>query len=460
MKHYSEHILELFVCNSSEVEQEREAISRHLETCLGCRSLVEELKEFYVRAVDSQKLISAQAEDSTSLVMEARIGRRDISASYVSNSIPARLVRFAKKQPVTSSLFTLGFIVLGWYSIYSIQKKNESNPWYYEYNVKNNSLMVFDKNDTKLWEKRIKENVASILDFSASSIIYRTLTADIDNDGRKEVISILNFAFDETQSTKVRVFDGKGNAINTFTIPFQQIQYKAKQYGTEFYPTSIIFGGNSKRTLFVSNNNGRSPTVIIRYDEKGNILGSYWHYGQGTINFLDVDHDGHDELILNGINDTEDETDRSFAVTIILDPDKIVGTCESSATKGFGFSSSAAELYYIRYPIPDIIQQTVFNMGATNSTNKNDKLLRVLNRANFDQSSVAIEYFFDSTFAVKDVKFDSGMLIKHNQLFNEGKLKQPINEQYIKSLKEAVLYWNGSHWSTKPTSVLGQMSLQ
>ncbi len=461
MNHYSEHIIELFIRNSIEVEPDREAILRHLKACAGCRELAQEIHDFYIQAEDAKKLLVGQSDESTSLVMEAHIEKRHIFSVYIPNSFPVRLVRFVKKKPITSSIFVLGFIALCFISINTIQKRFEANPAYYEYNIKNNSLVVFDKNDTKLWEKRIKEDAASINDFAASSILYRTLTADVDNDGKKEIVSILSFASDEKQSTKARLFDGKGNNINTYNIPFQKIQYKSKLYETEFYPSCVVFGGNKKQSLFVSNNNGRSPSVVVRYDGKGNILGTYWHYGQTLMIFFDVNHDGHDELILNGINDTEDETNGSFATTIILDPDKVVGNCESSATRGFGFPSSNAELCYIRYPNPEIVKQLECNLGASNSTNnKGDKLFRVLNRANFEQSSIAIEYFIDSTFTVKDVKFDAGMLIKHSQLYKEGKLMHPVNDEYIKSLKEAVLYWNGSTWVNTPAKIIGQLSLK
>jgi hypothetical protein len=462
MNHYSEHILELYVRNSSEVESEKEAISQHLQTCAGCRDLVREMQEFYARTEDSKKLLAEQAEDSSSLMMEPHIGRRKISISYVPNSLPARFIRFVKKRPVTSSMFTVGFIVLGLYSINMIPKKNGSNPWYYEYNSSNNSVVVYDRNDIKLWEKRLKEDVAAIENVERTSNFHQTLAADIDHDGKNEVVILPALSIDGFTLPSLKIFDEKGILKDKSTFPFQKVQYKTKQYETEFIPMCVLFGGNKQKNLFVSFQNGRSPSVIVRYDENGNILGTYWHYGQlPNMMFFDANHDGIDELILNGINDTEDETARSYAVTVVLDPDRIIGNSESSATKGFGFVSSDAEEHYIRYPNPEIILRSTVNLFAKNELYKEgDKVFRVLTEAIVKEAEVAIEYYFDSLMAVTDAKFAGQTLIQHNQLYKEGKLKQPINEQYIKSLKESVLYWNGSQWLNKPVKHFEQLSIK
>ncbi len=460
MSHYNEHILELYVRNSTDVQKHRAEIEQHLAECNSCRELVQEIREFYTLAEDSKKLLSDSTINSGSVSIEPHIGKYTVSGSYISNSFPARLVRFAKQRPITSSLFTFGFIVISYFSLNSIISSNDRNPLNYKYNEKNNSLIILDKYDSLLWEKKIQEDASSLIDVLATTVIYRTVIADIDHDGINDITTILRFISDEVATPQIRVLDGNGKTKNTFSIPFHKIQYKTKHYQTNFFPSSLEFGGNTGNTLFASANNGRSPTVILRYDGSGNLLGSYWHFGHLTVLLFDADLDGNVELILNGINDTEDETKRSFACTIILDPEKIVGNCESSATPGFGLPVSEAELYYIRYSIPEVLNYSISNLVAVNSTNKDEKYVRVLNRARLEHSAIAIEYFFDSTFTVKDVKFDTGMLITHNQLYKEGKLKNPMNEQYIKSLKDAVMYWDGSNWVNKPTRINRQISLQ
>jgi len=46
MKHYSEHVLHLYVLGAPEVSKSRGAINAHLEKCKGCRSLVERIEGF------------------------------------------------------------------------------------------------------------------------------------------------------------------------------------------------------------------------------------------------------------------------------------------------------------------------------------------------------------------------------------------------------------------------------
>lgn len=462
MKHHSEHILDLYVRHSDQISDERNEIEKHLSHCAGCRAVADDLREFYLLAENSRKQIASHTEPDDALIVQPQYTRsRPLKKVQIPNSISVRLWSFVRRRPVTSSMFMLGFVALCFISINTIQKKFEANPWYYDYSVSNNSVEVFDKNDVKLWEKRVDGVVVSLKDLEKAYSFYRTLIADIDNNGRNEVIILSSLTADSTTSFKPKVFDGRGSLVNTYTIPFQKIQFKSKQYETEFMASSVVFGGNKQKNVFVVYENGRSPVIIVRYDEHGNILGTYWHYGQIiSMIFFDVDLDGNDELILSGINDTEDETKRSFATTIIIDPDRMIQNREGSATKGFGYPSSDAELYYIRFPNPEIMQLTTTNLMATNSNKNVDKYLRVLNRSYSEQLSVAVEYFFDSTLTVNEVKFDSQTLNYHKQLYKEGKLTQPINDDYIKSLKEAVQYWNGAHWVNKPTRIGANISLK
>jgi hypothetical protein len=454
MEHFSEHMLELYARNSDGVQNRRAEIEQHLAECFSCRELVLELQAFYDQTDKSKKMLAAQPEESSSLVMEAHIRKREVSSVYVSHSLPARIIRFVKKQPVASSMVTLGLIVLGLYSFNTVQKKGEENPVSYQYNTESNCIAVYNKNDVKLWEKRLRIGVGPVIEMEKGYSLNRTVIADIDQDGLNEVIILSTLATEEPSFSKVKIFDAQGKIKKEIQPPFQTIRYISKKYDTEYNPSTVLFGGNQQKNFYISYENGRSPSIIARYDGQGKIVGTFKHFGQlSGMLFYDVDHDGKNELILNGINDTEDETKRSFAVTVILDPDKITGDCESSATKGFGLPSSSAELYYIRYPIPEIIQQSTINLIAKNTFSKGDKEFRVLCEGVVDKTSVAIEYFFDSTLAVRDVKFASQTLTHHNLLYKQGKLSQPITEQYIRSLKEAVLFWDGATWGKKPVRI-------
>ncbi len=49
MKHYTEHILELFYLKSKSVSLNREEIEEHLTNCAGCTDLFNQIADFYKR---------------------------------------------------------------------------------------------------------------------------------------------------------------------------------------------------------------------------------------------------------------------------------------------------------------------------------------------------------------------------------------------------------------------------
>jgi hypothetical protein len=71
------------------------------------------------------------------------------------------------------------------------------------------------------------------------------------------------------------------------------------------------------------------------------------------IEAMDVDHDGKEELIFLGMNDTP-FPDITYGVMAVLDPSKIIGDTESKASLGFGFPAAECERYYLRFPRSDV----------------------------------------------------------------------------------------------------------
>ncbi len=457
MNHFPEHILELYVRSSPEVAGQLAAIEQHCAECFSCREMVREMREFYHAAEATTKLLDAAGAESNALVMEAQIRNRPLPQAYVSQSLPVRMVRFVRRRPATSSFFGAVFLMLGYLSFSEFTRSEKEHPEYIQYNEQNNSVQVFDKKDNKLWERRLNAGVKEIINDNTPSN-QKITVFDLNHDGANEVIIIPPVMNDPNLKGKAKLFNTVGDWTGDISIPFREIQFNAKKYNGDFYP--FVMGvDRGKRNLFISFSNGRSPTIISRYATDGTLVGTYWHFGHlASIICFDVDQDGKEELVLSGLNDTEDETKRSFAATIILDPEKIIGNTESSATPGFGLPTSSAELRYIRYPIPEMFLNIPDNFVAKNSVYLGEKNLRVLTDVHFGDLLIAMEYFYDSTMSVTDVKFNSQTLYYYSTQYKQGKLKQPINDEYTRSLVRSVLYWEGKEWKNDPSSILASVS--
>ena len=458
MNHFPEHILELYVRSSPEVAGQQTAIEQHCAECFSCSEMVREMQEFYHAAETTTKLLDAAGTESNALVMEAQIRNRPIPQAYVSQSLPVRMVRFVRRRPATSSFFGAVVLLFGYLSFSTVTHSSKGGPAYHQFNVEDNSVEVFDRSDNRLWKLKLNSDAKGLKQLEESYFSVRVIEFDLNQDGIKEVVIIPPVMNDADIRGSAKIFTANGERSGDLSVPFRDIHFGTLKYDRDFYP-SVMVADQERKNLFISYTNGRSPSIIARYGNDGTLLGTYWHYGQlNSIVFFDVDRDGKKELVLSGINDTEDDTKRSFAVTMILDPEKIIGNTECSATNGFGLPSSNSEHMIIRYPNPEIILDAPVNLIAKTSAFPSEKDLRVITDAVYDKTQIAIEYFFDSTMTVHDVKFSAQTLFYHSTLFNEGKLKQPINDAYTRSLLQSVLYWEGNEWKIDPLENKGQVS--
>lgn len=459
MNHFPEHILELYVRNSPEIAEQRPEIEQHCADCFSCRETVREMTEFYSAAEATTKLLESAESESNALVMDAHIRERHVAQVYVSHTLPARIVRFVRRRPVSSSFFGAVVLMFGYLSFSALTHSSKGSPLYHQFNERDNSVEVFDTSDNKLWNLKLNIDVKELKIIEATFFALKVMEFDVTHDGKNELIIIPPVMNDVDSRGSAKIYNAAGEKTGDLSVPFREIHFGTKRYDRDFYP-SVMVSDSGKRNLFISYTNGRSPTIIARYGNDGTLLGTYWHYGQlNSLVFFDVDHDGKKELILNGINDTEDETKGSFAVTIILDPEKIIGNTECSATYGFGLPSSNSEHRIIRYPIPEIIENAPVNLIAKTTAYPSEKDLRVLTDAVFENSRIALEYFYDSTMTVHDVKFDAQTLYYHSTLFKQGKLKQPINDEYIRLLVQSVLYWEGNAWEKHPVNNADRLTI-
>ncbi len=460
MNHYPEHILELYARNSPDVSAQYAEIEQHCAECFSCREMVREMIEFYSSAEATNKLLGSAESESNALVMEAQIRKRSLPQVFISHSLPVRLARFIRRRPAASSFFGAILLMAGYFSVSSMVRSSKGSPDNHHFDEQTNSVVVFDKSDNRLWTLKLNIEVKDLKAMEESYFALKVMEFDVTRNGVNEVIIIPPVMNDIDSRGSAKIYNAAGEKTGDLSVPFREIHFGTRRYDRDFYP-SVMVADQDKKNLFISFTNGRSPTIIARYGNDGSLLGTYWHYGQlNSMVFFDVDHDGKKELILSGINDTEDETKRSFAVTIILDPEKIIGNAECSATNGFGLPSSNSEHRIIRYPIPEIIENAPVNLIAKTTAYPSEKDLRVLTDALFENSRIALEYFYDSSMTVKDVKFDAQTLYYYSTLFKQGKLKQSINDEYIGSLVHSVLYWDGSEWVNYPMNAKRQLSLK
>ena len=457
MTHIDEHILELYVLGSEKVKSQRRELEEHLLVCHGCRELVEKILRFYADADEELKsLEKAQPEATTALVQK----RLEVTPyeDWISPAPPRypltrfeRFQRFARRHPVVTGAgsFAAVAIAAALINFFALPKK-DANPTAYLYNTTENKIEIYNREGDKLWSLG---DVATGSDRSLYDMKYkRTVVSDLDGDGVNEIITTSQLFEDHIGDKNcLRVFGANGEV--RFKRGFMaKFVYLNRIYSPLFDANYLLVfptEKNSGEDIFVTTiNNGRSPSFLARLDRHGTDIGKYWHFGE-----LDFAIDtvgiagGHQEaIIICGQDDTADSTGGEFPFVAVLDPTKIISDKKSTASPGFQFPLSDAELFYVKLPTPEVNVHAGTRLLIRQIRKEGTGIFSVYCTSGRPDNPPSFYFYFTEDMHVAEVKPDDQTNQFYRKLHDEGKISYTMTREYLENLKTAVRYWDGKQW--------------
>jgi hypothetical protein len=470
MQHFDEHTLEMYVLGTRAVAGRREEIERHLAVCHGCRTMVESMREFYRaadKAVDDISLEEGKAEKS---LARAKRSLTPLYADAGPVGPPHRPVTtmqkfqyFVRRHPVVAGSGVLACMIVALLAfLLPPRKPPEAVEIDHAYpNVKTGRLEVYGAQGNLLWA--IPSYAISSADkedsFRFSNFVSQVSVADLDGDGRKEVLTTLPL-WDESVSESLRVFGGMRKLVWSRGFD-RQTTYKAKTYTShQFHPGSMLVLPGTKpehREIFVTCALSYSPTFIARLDADGVEIGSYWHFGQLQIRELEDQERYSGQLLAYGIDDTPDDSQNELPFLALLDPSRIVGRAQSTATPGFAhLPFSRAERYYISFPLTDMHRALQTNASVTSVAQESDSVIAIDIRGAFRDGGFIVPdftYYLNRRMAIVQVKSKNPTDRLHARLRKEGRITSVMGPDYLEQLRRGARYWDGSGWRDTPTIV-------
>jgi hypothetical protein len=192
MEHIDQNILERFVLEDPEIIKQRSEIEIHLKECAGCASLYKEMIEYYSAVQTLNEEQTAMQEQALTLrTMIMRIPGVKLNESRsIPATLPARIVLFVIRHYLVTSFGALTVLGALLFLLYSGKQIKNDNPAYAR--AKNEFLVVMNNDGQEIWRKHIgigydeKSTLGS--DFDAY-----LATADIDGNGKNEVMGIFGF---------------------------------------------------------------------------------------------------------------------------------------------------------------------------------------------------------------------------------------------------------------------------
>ncbi len=457
MKHYSEHILDLFVRNSNLISDSSAEIESHLSVCVGCRTVAENLREFYLLAEEDKKLLASGDETDDALIVQpGYIRTRPLVRITEKNALPVRLWQYARHRPfaTTMSMFALTAILL--FTLRQFGAINDTNPVEFNYSTGEKKIMVYNKNGIQLWSVSVKD-LGPAEDFN---VLHRRakfdLLLDIDHDGKNEFLTTRFLVAQPTDGVrKLNIVNSDGSYRRSIVLSLDTIHFRSLQYSRPFEPTFLLFDSTTQ-SLFIAASNLRSPWVLQRYDRSLSLLSEYWHFGGIQFGQVDINNDGRQEIALYGKNDVDDVTMNDFPFLTILDPSKITDVKEDAATQGFGLTASDAAIMSIRFPSPDISLALKRNPAAVHILNENNEGFDVFVAVEYKPGEplTGLEYHYSKSLArITGARWNTGFEAFHQKLKQEGRISSAFGEQYLEELATKVAYWNGKNWILKTNAL-------
>jgi hypothetical protein len=464
MKHFDEHSLELYVVASAKVAGKRRSIEAHLAICPNCKRRVTQMQEFYAGVNQEISRDAFRKNDSPAdivLAEKVSVVRHSATTPVLPIdriSVPSPVFAFFRHHPVTAGIGVLSCLGLMIWGIGALIGSGSltGGPAYVQYNRTAGTLDVYDKTDRKIGQKPAM-HLDHIVEAEERQGIRFTLLADLENDGKTSIVTTVQLGGldDDGMSNRVKILDEHVNPVAMISTG-RPVTFAGRVYPLDYGPNGILTWDDSishQREILANAVGFRSPAVLTRIDAKGRTLGEYWHYGH----LLGI-YRAHlplplpaDYVILTGINDAADSAGISFGTIIVLDPLKIVGTTESSASRGFGFDESSAEVYYIRLPESDAYRALGVKAGVrTLKANADQYLSFLVQQASKD---VAIEFVFSRDMVLKEVKPTDGFDRLHAQLLKARRISSTYGISYLESLKRGVQYWDGHRWGNDVVTV-------
>lgn len=353
------------------------------------------------------------------------------------------------------TLLLLSPIILGVLALFFILKNSVDDiPW--DFKVQNSSLIFLNKNGNELWKHNTGiENLLGDEHYknhfqyrrrinNIESSLPHIIIKDITKDKKPEVLFSIQTQ-DEFDEGIIYCFSYKGDELWRLDTGMElQFGKKviSKDYRIHGFDVYDLDKDGSLEIIIFAAHRHDFPTQLLILNSKGEKLGEYWNSGRfSDLQFIDLNNDGRDEIILSGCNN-----EYIKGCLIVFDTAQISGGSPQSNEEFICKElESGTEKYYILFPRTDLdlLEAKVEAISTIDDLENHRLLLTSL------VGRILFELSYD--LELQSVTFSHMFQQKHKLAHLEGKINSELNEEYKENLKKNIFYYDGENWISTPT---------
>jgi hypothetical protein len=354
-----------------------------------------------------------------------------------------------------------------WYFVIRDTARNPVN-----WEIRGQRIVFLDEDNQILWGVDIESSHNMQMYYTDEEEPYirlekykrcRIAISDIRNNGNKYVL--LANRHDDPSLTQVILFNNKGKRIWSKEPELKQ-RYPEESFKKGYFPIDLMFndidGDGRKESLILMIHHKRFPSIFMICDRKGREKFRYEH--SGNLQFINVSELGGKgkHIFLGGTNNLLG----GEAVLAVLD----CGRLKSGTGPPYDIQPEfdhpdmrpgryvpidpvpSAQRYYVRFKknrlsdLQGILWQSVISAFGDNDSctvEFNNKL----------EGIEPIHFQFDRYFSLIGVVPCGELKRSYAAMLKKGLVEQSLPE-FLQSLRQDVLFWNGRGWTSTPTDLL------
>ena len=469
--HIDIRVQELFCLSPNSIgEEEKAVVAVHIQECPLCHQSYSSLERMYKQAeIDLQTSPSDKDRLAASRILPRKV--RQLQSTQISltdgfgeiltpprRSLARRAIEFVMHHPVRTGAG--GAIALASFLVTSmlIRLPGDANPSFAR--VKDEQLTVFNSKGETVWNRPMPgfpdgTNDLPFPESEGTRVLIRI--ADVDGDGVNEVllsgsVGVMHYPSDSLYcleaSGELRWSAGVGQLQPPFVDQKRPASTPNIMSFLAFRRTEV-----EKPRIFMIGAHGYiSWAKVIEVERStGKAIQAFHNRGHlSNLAHIDLDRDGLEELVLGGVNDGFNR-----GCVILFDPDSVSGVSPIPEAHPTALRGSQKE--YILFPVTRLqraMGRALYSYvrDIIISSEEPRLTLRVLEPSVAFSGTLEVSLFYPlgSDLRAEYVIPDDAYMTLYGRLMREGKIESTTMSEYLQSLRDSVLYWNGKDFQRSP----------
>lgn len=305
------------------------------------------------------------------------------------------------------------------------------------------TLIVTDERGREVWRKTFDEPFVEGSTPEVMHAYHRVSFADLDADGRKELLFAYRPQSEDTRGETLYCFSSRGRELwryqATRTVSTPEETFPPPYLGGWVLPLPAGRDGR-RNVLYVAHHLSYFPAPVVLLSPEGRVLGEYWHSGHLMFGeAVQLDGRPAPDILLAGISNSYKTT-----TLIALDPANMQCASDESENPAYqidvpGRNCELARILFPRTCISRKFDAYSIPVGLIVHPDR----IQVGTTEHYARKGANAVFYLNRQLALQSAEVIDSFLAHHRELEAEGQLDHPFSDAELRALHQVRIL---RHW--------------